>query len=186
LDRELERRGISQLKAIEFPFISVLIGMEREGVRVDISKLEGLKTILTSKIETLSREIFNLTEREFNINSPKQLGAVLFEDLKLKGGKRTKTGYSTNERVLRGLEDEHEVIPKVLEYRATQKLLSTYVLPLSKLAREDGENRIYTSFLQTGTSTGRLSSKEPNLQNIPVSLQTWEGDKGGFYCQRWV
>ena len=100
--------------------------------------------------------------------SPKQLGEILFIKLGLKGGKKTKTGYSTNEAVLSGLLGEHPVIEKILEYREYQKILSTYVEPLLKLAQADEQSRIYTSFVQTGTATGRFSSKDPNLQNIPV------------------
>ena len=153
---------------VEYPFINVLISMEQIGIKLDIKKLENLKTTLSDTISKLTQEIYSITKCEFNIKSTQQLGDVLFNQLKLKGGKKTKTGYSTNEAVLNSIKGEHEVIPKILEYRSVQKILSTYVIPLLKLAKEDRENRVYTSFLQTGTSTGRLSSKNPNLQNIPI------------------
>ncbi len=172
LDNAMDLASISHLKeeasTIEYPFINILIAMEQRGIRVDISKLNLLKESLSNQVQLLTEEIYNLTDREFNIKSTKQLGEVLFSHLGLKGGKKTKTGYSTNEKVLNSLIDEHEVIPKILEYRTVQKILSTYAEPLIKLAKKDTNSRIYTSFIQTGTSTGRLSSKEPNLQNIPV------------------
>ena len=158
----------SLLQEVEYPFINVLIDMELRGIKVDIDRLKSLQDLLSTKLDNLTHEIYQLTGREFNIKSTKQLGAILFEDLKLKGGKRTKTGYSTNERVLQSIITQHKVIPKILEYRATQKLLSSYAIPLLKLAKNNDNHRIYTSFLQTGTATGRLSSKDPNLQNIPV------------------
>lgn len=153
---------------VEYPFINILIAMESQGIKLNIGKLESLENMLSNRIVELTQEIYHLTKREFNIKSTQQLGSVLFGDLGLKGGKKTKTGFSTNEKVLNTLIDEHEVIPKILEFRTVQKMLSTYALPLLKLAKTDKEHRVYTSFLQTGTATGRLSSKEPNLQNIPV------------------
>ena len=124
-----------------------------------------------------------MSDSEFNINSTQQLGIVLFEKLELKTGKKTKTGYSTNEQVLNGLIDDHEIIPKLLEYREIYKLRSTYINPLLKLAKEDDKHRIYTSFLQTGTNTGRLSSKNPNLQNIPVRTELGREIREGFVAK---
>ena len=172
LEKAMSLASIEHLKEeaknIEYPFINVLIAMERRGIKLDIEKLKILQEMLRSKIAQLTKEIYALCGSEFNIRSTQQLGVILFQHLGLKGGKKTKTGYSTNEAVLNSLKDEHQVIPKILEYRTTQKLLSTYAEPLIKLAKKDEQSRIYTSFLQTGTATGRLSSKEPNLQNIPV------------------
>jgi DNA polymerase-1 len=142
--------------------------MEQRGIKLDLEKLKKSKSTLTLKIIELTKEIYRLTNSEFNIKSTQQLGVILFNHLGLEGGKKTKTGYSTNEAVLTSLKDKHEVIPKILEYRSVQKILSTYVDPLLKLAQKDKNSRVYTSFLQTGTATGRLSSKNPNLQNIPV------------------
>ena len=164
LDKSLR----DEAKRVEYPFINVLIDMEQIGIKIDIDRLNSLKNLLSNRIKELTEEIYMLSGTEFNIKSTQQLGEILFNRLGLKGAKRTKTGYSTNEKVLNQLIDEHEIIHRILEYRATQKLLSTYAIPLLKLAKQDKNSRIYTSFLQTGTSTGRLSSKEPNLQNIPV------------------
>jgi DNA polymerase-1 len=154
---------------IEMPFINVLIDMEKEGIKVDIEYLEKLQTEITQKLETLTKEIYSLAGSEFNIKSPKQLSHILFEVLKLPAKKKTKTGYSTDEKVLNSLKEAHPIMPKLLEYRRLDKLLSTYVIPLKEYAKKDENHKIYTNFLQTGTATGRLSSKNPNLQNIPTS-----------------
>ncbi len=159
---------LSEANSVEFPFINVLIKMESLGIKVDIKYLEEFREFLVDELSNLSSKIYELAGGEFNIRSTQQLGVILFQKLGLKGGKKTKTGYSTNEAVLNSLKDEHEIIAEILKYRERQKILSTYVDPLIKLAKKDKNSRIYTSFLQTGTSTGRLSSKEPNLQNIPV------------------
>jgi DNA polymerase-1 len=142
--------------------------MERLGIKIDQSKLLVLQKTLSEDLHTLTQEIYTLAGTEFNIRSTQQLGVILFQQIGLKGGKKTKTGYSTNEAGLQSLKEEHEIIPKILEYREYQKILSTYVDPLLRLAKQDEKSRIYTSFIQTGTATGRLSSKDPNLQNIPV------------------
>ncbi len=159
---------LDEAKNVEYPFINVLIGMESRGIKIDKEILKQLQHKLKKDLDELTQEIYTLANTEFNIRSTQQLGVVLFQQIGLKGGKKTKTGYSTNEAVLSSLKDEHEIIPKILEYREYQKILSTYVDPLLKLASEDDLSRIYTSFIQTGTATGRLSSKDPNLQNIPV------------------
>ena len=159
---------LDEAKNVEYPFINVLIRMERKGIKVDQERLYQLQKQLSEALHELTEEIYMLTGSEFNIKSTQQLGVVLFQKLGLKGGKKTKTGYSTNEAVLRSLKDDHPVIGKLLAYRENQKMLSTYVDPLLKLSKKDPQSRIYTSFLQTGTATGRLSSKDPNLQNIPV------------------
>lgn len=152
----------------EFDFIYVLENMESNGIKIDIEKLKELKQKSNLYIQELTSKIYEKAACEFNINSPKQLGNVLFEQLKLPPSKKTKSGYSTNEVVLQKLKDEHEIIPLLLDYRESFKLQSTYIEPLLELGLKNEENRIYTSFLQTGTATGRLSSKNPNLQNIPV------------------
>ena len=159
---------LKEAKNVEYPFINVLIRMEQLGIKVDQSKLQTLQKTLSTDLSSLTQEIYALAGSEFNIRSTQQLGVILFQQIGLKGGKKTKTGYSTNEAVLQSLKHEHEIIPKILEYREYQKILSTYVDPLLKLAKQDEKSRIYTSFIQTGTATGRLSSKDPNLQNIPV------------------
>lgn len=153
---------------VEFPFTLTLLGMEKEGIAVDTSVLETFKKEVAHEIATLSEQIHNACGTVFNLNSPKQLGVVLFETLGLPHGKKTKTGYSTDEQVLEGLKNEHPMIPMLLQYREYHKLYSTYIEPLIALTQNDSDSRIYTSFVQTGTATGRLSSKNPNLQNIPV------------------
>jgi len=159
---------LKEAKDVEYPFMTVLMRMERLGIKVDPNKLITLQKRLTEDLHRLTEEIYALAGSEFNIKSTQQLGVILFQTLGLKGGKKTKTGYSTNEAVLTSLRDEHEIVPKILEYREYQKILSTYVTPLLKLVEVDAHSRIYTSFSQTGTATGRLSSRDPNLQNIPV------------------
>lgn len=159
---------LDEARDVEYPFVDVLIGMESLGICVDQSKLASLQTTLSDDLKRLTDEIYSLSGSEFNIKSTQQLGTVLFGHLGLKGAKKTKTGYSTNEAVLLSLRDEHPVIEKILKYREYQKILSTYIIPLLKLAKQDKQSRIYTSFIQTGTATGRLSSRDPNLQNIPV------------------
>lgn len=174
---------LKEAREVEYPFINVLIRMERLGIKADQKHLKMLQTTLSSKLSELTEEIYTLTGSEFNIKSTKQLGEILFVKLGLKGGKKTKTGYSTNEAVLQSLIDEHEVIGKILEFRENQKMLSTYVDPLLKLAKEDEHSRIYTSFIQTGTATGRLSSKDPNLQNIPVRSELGRSVRKAFIAK---
>jgi len=159
---------LNEAKNVEYPFMNVLMRMERLGIKINPSKLLELQKTLSEDLATLTQEIYALSGSEFNIRSTQQLGVVLFQQIGLKGGKKTKTGYSTNEAVLSSLVGEHPIIEKILEYREYQKILSTYVDPLLKLAKADEHSRIYTSFGQTGTATGRLSSRDPNLQNIPV------------------
>lgn len=159
---------IVEAKEVETPFISTLLSMEKEGIKVDSSFLESFLVDVKESLNELTQKIYDLATVEFNINSPKQLGTVLFETLALPVGKKTKTGYSTNEQVLNTLKDKHEIIEFILEYREVYKLFSTYIEPLLKLSKDDENSRIHTSFIQTGTATGRLSSKNPNLQNIPA------------------
>lgn len=157
---------------IEMPLAEVLAHMEYNGFKVDVDKLKELGKEFDGKIEYLTKSIYELSGEEFNINSPKQLGVILFEKLNLPPIKKTKTGYSTNAEVLEKLKDKHEIIEKILEYRQIVKLKSTYVDGLISLI--DGEtNKVHSSFNQTITTTGRISSTEPNLQNIPV--RTAEG-----------
>ncbi|CAN5433316.1 DNA polymerase I [soil metagenome] len=156
---------------IEFPLIRVLAEMERAGVSIDVDMLNEFSEELTKDLDALEMEIFEKTEVEFNLNSPKQLGDVLFDKLKLPSGKKTKTGqYSTNERVLTTLAAEYEVPSLVLDYRSLSKLRSTYVDALPKLVNEN-TGRIHTELNQTVAATGRLSSSNPNLQNIPIRTQ---------------
>ncbi|MGN0771043.1 MAG: DNA polymerase I [Christensenellales bacterium] len=167
LDDELKEKGLVKLyEEVELPLVRVLFDMEEHGFRVDRSVLDLLNVKFGEEIDDLSEEIIELAGKPFNINSTKQLASVLFEDLKLKGGKKTKTGYSTNSEVLEGLKNSHPIIPLVLRYRELTKLKSTYLDGLLPLI--DGRGYVHTVFKQTVTATGRLSSTEPNLQNIPV------------------
>ena len=159
---------IQEAKEVEFPFIQTLLKMEKDGIEVNSAFLEEFLVDVKETLTSLTSKIYELAGSEFNINSTKQLGVVLFEHLGLPVGKKTKTGYSTNEQVLSSLKDKHEIITFLLEYREVYKLFSTYIEPLIKLAKEDKKSRIHTSFVQTGTATGRLSSRNPNLQNIPT------------------
>jgi len=180
----LEPELIELAKKLEFPFIRTLLKMEKEGIKVDTRYLEVLLKRSLETIERLKKEVFALAGLEFNLNSTQQLGKVLFEELSLKVIKKTKTGYSTDEKVLTALLDEHPIIPKILEYREVYKLKSTYIEPLYKLGLKDKSSRIHTSFLQTGTATGRLSSKNPNLQNIPVKTELGREVRTGFVSKR--
>ncbi|HUH43289.1 MAG TPA: DNA polymerase I [Sulfurimonas sp.] len=159
---------IQEAREVEFPFIKTLLKMETYGIELNSSFLKQFLQEAKESLEELTKKIYDLASMEFNINSTQQLGGVLFEKLGLPTSKKTKTGYSTDEKVLNSLIDEHEIIPYLLEYREVYKLYSTYIEPLLKLSKQDKESRIHTSFVQTGTTTGRLSSKNPNLQNIPT------------------
>jgi DNA polymerase-1 len=170
-------------KSLEFPFIKVLSELQTNGIKVDVKFLEELKGSNKEYIDGLVSSIYELSGCEFNINSPKQLGEVLFVTLELPHGKKTKTGYSTNEQVLQKLKGEHPVIDKLMEYREAFKLQSTYIEPLLELGLSKEDNRIHTSFLQTGTATGRLSSKNPNLQNIPVRSEAGRNIRKGFIAR---
>jgi DNA polymerase-1 len=172
LNKRLELQNakhlIDESMSVEVPFIKTLLFMEKEGIKLDSDFLENFLQEVNDTLESLTKNIYNLAGSEFNINSTKQLGVILFEHLGLPSSKKTKTGYSTNEAVLSSLKDKHEIIPMLLEYREVYKLFSTYIEPLLKLSKADKYGRIHTSFVQTGTATGRLSSKNPNLQNIPA------------------
>lgn len=151
---------------IEHPLIYVLSSMESSGFNVNAEMLDELAIKFKKEIEITQGEIYELAEEEFNISSPKQLGKILFEKLDLPVIKKTKTGYSTNQEVLEKLEDKHPIISKIMYYRQITKINSTYVEGLKNVIDEDG--KIHSNFNQTVTTTGRLSSTEPNLQNIPV------------------
>ena len=174
---------LEEAREVEYPFVNVLIRMERLGIKVDPSRFEALQKQLSADLSILTQEIYALSSSEFNIRSTQQLGVVLFQQLGLKGGKKTKTGYSTNEAVLQSLKGEHAIIEKILVYREYQKILSTYVEPLLRLSRQDPQSRIYTSFVQTGTATGRLSSRDPNLQNIPVRSELGRSVREAFVAK---
>ncbi len=160
----------SLYKEVEMPLALTLYHMEKEGIRVDRDSLAHYGKQLASKIEVLEKEIYELCGESFNINSPKQLGVILFEKLELPYKKKTKTGYSTAADVLEKLKDKHPVISKILEYRQLTKLKSTYADGLAGFINEK-DGRIHGKFNQTITATGRISSTEPNLQNIPIRME---------------
>lgn len=180
---ELREEMIAQLKQneqyellveLEMPLALILGEMEHQGVLVDTSWLKDMEVDLRERLDTLINEIYELAGEEFNLNSPKQLGPILFEKLKLPVIKKTKTGYSTAADVLEQLQHEHEIIPKILLYRQLGKLQSTYIEGLLKVVDKE-TSKIHTRFNQALTQTGRLSSVDPNLQNIPIRLE--EGRK---------
>lgn len=170
LKGRIKEEGMEELYYnVEQPLIGVLSSMEVVGFNVNEEILESLAVKFKEEIKNTEKEIYNLCEEEFNISSPKQLGKILFEKLDLPVMKKTKTGYSTNADVLEKLKDKHPVIEKIIYYRQITKLNSTYVEGLKNVIDVDG--RIHSSFNQTVTTTGRLSSTEPNLQNIPVKYE---------------
>lgn len=170
LKDRINKEGMDELYyEVEHPLISILSSMEAIGFNVNREKLDELAVKFKEEIATTEKEIYELCEEEFNISSPKQLGKILFEKLDLPVIKKTKTGYSTNADVLEKLMDKHPVIEKIIYYRQITKLNSTYVEGLKNVIDEDGA--IHSSFNQTVTTTGRLSSTEPNLQNIPVKYE---------------
>lgn len=169
LREKLKETGMESLyDEMELPCLYALYEMEKNGIRVDGEALHQYGKKLRTRIEELTAEIHAMAGEEFNINSPKKLGEILFEKLGLKNGKKTKTGYSTSAEVLEKLKNAHPIIPKILEYRQLTKLNSTYAEGLTGYIRADG--RIHGKFHQTVTVTGRISSADPNLQNIPTRM----------------
>ena len=167
---KLADTGMEELfRTIEMPLIFSLHRMEQVGIQVERQELAEYGQKLSVQIEVLEKDIYQLAGREFNINSPKQLGEILFDELKLPEGKKTKTGYSTSADILEKLRDVHPIVGKVLEYRTLAKLKSTYADGLAAFIGED--HRIHGTFNQTITATGRISSTEPNLQNIPIRME---------------
>jgi len=167
LKEKLHNENMDELYyTIEHPLIFVLSSMESIGFNINAEMLDELQIKFKKEIEETQAEIYRIADEEFNISSPKQLGKILFEKLDLPVMKKTKTGYSTNQEVLEKLMDKHEIIPKIMYYRQIKKINSTYVEGLKNVIDKDG--RIHSNFNQTVTTTGRLSSTEPNLQNIPI------------------
>lgn len=169
--KQLQEMGmLPLLENLEMPLMEVLFSMETEGFRVDTQVLEELGRNFTEQTEVLKNQVYALTGvTGFNLNSTQQLGKVLFETLGLPAGKKTKSGYSTDAETLENLRDKHPCIDPILKYRQVVKLNSTYIDAL--LRKTDGNSRVHSSFDQTGTATGRISSSEPNLQNIPVRTE---------------
>jgi DNA polymerase-1 len=168
-DRLAHREQTSLYRDVEMPLADVLARIEARGIAIDAGALAGLSRDVDAAVLRLQREIFALAGETFNIGSPQQLGAVLFERLALPNGGRTKTGWATGIEVLQPLAREHEIVAKVLEYREVTKLKNTYIDVIPKLVGADG--RLRTTFSQTTTATGRLSSTNPNLQNVPVRTE---------------
>ena len=181
-DKELESNGVKSIfYEIEIPIINVLSSMEKEGINIDSSYLNNLEKEFEKDLNKLKKEIYNQSDEEFNLNSPKQLGDILFDKLKLVSKpKKTKTGqYSTSEEVLSGLASDHEIIRSILEWRSLDKLQNTYVKSLPNEVSSK-TNKIHTKFNQTVTTTGRLSSNNPNLQNIPIRTNNGQKIRKAF------
>ena len=168
----------------DLPLIPILYKMEKKGMLIDQSYFEGLKNEYSAEVKKLEQDVCGLAGKEFNLNSPVQLSEVLFGNLGLptKGVKKTTRGYSTGAKELNKLKDTHPIIPKIIEYRELAKLLSTYIVPMPDLA--DEKSRIHTTFTQNVTATGRLSSKDPNLQNIPVRTKEGKRIRMGFVAPK--
>lgn len=168
MEAELQKQEMTSLyHDIELPLSTVIARMEHAGFHLDRQQLMRFGETLSENMKTLQAQIFGYAGREFNLNSPKQMGEVLFEGLGLKGGRKTKTGYSTDIDTLNRLKNIHPIIGAIIDYRQLSKLKTTYVDGLSKVV-SPVDDRVYSTFHQTGTATGRLSSTEPNMQNIPV------------------
>jgi DNA polymerase-1 len=171
LKRTLEERSQLELYyGLELPMAAVLAGMERQGMAVDTNLLNDLAAEIRSRLDNLETEIYTLAGERFNLNSPQQLSRILFEKLKLPVIRKTKTGCSTDARVLEELAPRHEIVARLLHYRQLVKLEGTYLSGLASLV-DPADQKIYTTLNQTATATGRLSSSEPNLQNIPIRLE---------------
>ena len=171
------------LREIELPLVHVLAAMEREGLKLDAERLAEVGAGFGERIETLEREIFELAEEEFTIGSPQQVGRILFEKLGLSRKRRGKTGFSTDARVLAQIRDEHPIVEKIESWRELSKLKSTYLDSLPELIDPD-TGRVHTTFNQASTTTGRLSSTNPNLQNIPIRTEIGRPVRACFVAER--
>jgi len=183
LEPQLLAMGLGEVASgLEMPLVPVLAAMEERGIKVDLGGLSRLEAQLTEDLKAIERHVYQLAGHEFNIGSPKQLGIVLFEELKLARGKRIRTGYSTSADVLNELAQKHEVVREVLRFRELTKLCNTYLEPL-RLAARDKTHRVHATFNQTGTATGRLSSSDPNLQNIPIRTELGKRIRSAFVAE---
>lgn len=170
IENELQKNGMDELfKNIEMPFVYTLSDLETAGIRLNTKELSDYSALLGEQIDIVEKKIYEKAGEVFNIQSPKQLGVILFEKLNLPGGKKTKTGYSTAADVLEKLAEEYPIVNDILYFRQLSKLKSTYADALGEYVQDDG--RIHSHFLQTVTATGRISSADPNLQNIPVRME---------------
>ena len=182
IDKLKETEQLELFQTIEMPLVEVLADMQYTGMYVNKEELKSYGEELQKKLEEMTKKIYELAETEFNINSPKQLGEVLFEKLKLPVYKKTKSGYSTDVEVLEKLKSEHPIIEYLLEYRAVTKLKSTYVDGL--IPYIDNKGRIHSYFHQTVTATGRISSTEPNMQNIPTRTEMGKNLRKAFQAEK--
>jgi DNA polymerase-1 len=179
---QIAARGLDGvMRDIELPLVAVLLDMERLGVRLDLERLAEITGRVQGEISELEREIFALADEEFLIASPQQLGEILFEKLGLSRKRRGKTGYSTDARVLQAIRAEHEIIPRIERWRELSTLIKTYLDVLPELV--DGRSRIHTTFLQAVATTGRLSSTNPNMQNVPIRTPLGREIRGCFEAE---
>ncbi len=184
LQSELDRLGNGELfRELEMPLVPVLAELEIAGVAINTPYLQEVSRELYQQLQRLDQEIADVAHGPINVNSPQQLARFLFEDLALPGGRRTKSGYSTDANVLEGLRDQHAVVPKILEFRQLSKLKGTYVDALPLLV-DSRTHRVHTSFNQTVAATGRLSSSDPNLQNIPIRTEVGQKVRRAFVPSR--
>ncbi|TMF01216.1 MAG: DNA polymerase I, partial [Chloroflexi bacterium] len=184
LEAEMRNLGVDYLfHEIELPLAGVLADMESEGVAVDVPYLKQMQDELGSQLSTIESRIEELAGQKFNVSAPQQLAKVLFEDLRLPVGRRTKTGYSTDADTLEALREKHEIVPEILEHRQLSKLKSTYVDALPQLV-DPLTGRVHTSFGQASTATGRLSSSNPNLMNIPIRTDLGQRIRRAFRAGR--
>jgi len=180
----LEEEGLMKIyEEIEIPLIPVLMEMEKTGVYLDVKHLKKMSDEVIVEIEKIQAEVYDLAEEEFSINSPKQLSKILFEKLLLPPTRKTKTGYSTDQRAMDSLKNEYEIVAKVLEYRMYTKLKSTYLEALPKLVNPK-TGRVHSTFSQTVAATGRLSSRDPNFQNIPIKTEVGRKIRHAFIPQQ--
>jgi len=184
LEAEMRNLGVDYLfHEIELPLASVLADMETEGVAIDVPYLKQMQDELGRQLATIESRVEELAGQKFNLNAPQQLAKVLFEDLRLPVGKRTKTGYSTDADTLESLRDKHDIVPEILEHRQLSKLKSTYVDALPQLV-DPLSGRVHTSLGQASTATGRLSSSNPNLMNIPIRTELGQRIRRAFKAGR--
>ena len=184
LEAEMRNLGVDYLfHEIELPLAGVLADMESEGVAIDVPYLKEMQDELAGQLSAIESEVEEVAGQKFNLNAPQQLAKVLFEDLRLPVGKRTKTGYSTDADTLESLRDKHDIVPEILEHRQLSKLKSTYVDALPQLV-DPLSGRVHTSLGQASTATGRLSSSNPNLMNIPIRTELGQRIRRAFKAGR--
>src|SRR5205085_5998911 len=182
LDR-LAERGLTDLyRRIELPLTSVLASMEQAGVKIDTYRMGEITARLDDRVEELETKAYELCGEEFMLGSTQQVGRVLFEKLGLTAGRKGKTGYSTDSKVLRSIRQDHEVVPVIEEWRELSKLLNTYLRPLPSLIAES-DGRLHTTFNQTVAATGRLSTSDPNLQSIPIRTDLGREIRSAFIAE---